>query len=208
FKRQLFHSSLTCILCSLQPTMIAPEIILCGDKYYQHVIYALAAYIADYEEQVVLSCIIQNWCPKCLTHWESLDDDMLSHCCKHVDTVIEEFDFCKLWDMYGIVGDIVPFKNNVLHADIYGMLSPDIFHQLIKGGFKDHLVDWVECYLIHVHGKTQVETVLDKIDWWYMTSINIHIYFMDFMVFQDHSFCPIYWVVAFPSRVTLQTVDW
>ncbi|KIN99025.1 hypothetical protein M404DRAFT_68697, partial [Pisolithus tinctorius Marx 270] len=82
----------------------------------------------------------------------------------HADTVIKEFDFHKLWDTYGIVGDIVPFTNDFLCADIYGMLSPDILHQLIKGGFKDHLVDWVKCYLIHVHGKTQAEKVLDKID--------------------------------------------
>ncbi|KAI6000318.1 hypothetical protein F5J12DRAFT_724022 [Pisolithus orientalis] len=116
--------------------MIVPEIILCGNKYYQHITYALAAYRADYKEQVLLSCIIWNWCLKCLTDWESLDDDTLCHCYKH-----------------GIVGDIVPFTNNFLHADIYSMLSPDILHQLIKGGFKDHLVNWVKCYLTHVHGK-------------------------------------------------------
>ncbi|KAI6138253.1 hypothetical protein BKA82DRAFT_100801, partial [Pisolithus tinctorius] len=124
--------------------MSVPEIILCGNKYYQHIIYSLVAYIADYKEQ-------------------SLDDDMLCHCHEHADTMIEEFDFHKLWDMYGIVGNIVPFTNDFLHADIYGMLSPDILHQFIKGGFKDHLVDWVERYLIHIHGKTQVEKVLDKI---------------------------------------------
>ncbi|KAI6009455.1 hypothetical protein F5J12DRAFT_905039 [Pisolithus orientalis] len=132
------------------------DIILCGDKYYQCIIYALVAYIADYKEQVLLSCIIWNWCLKCLTHQENLDDDGLCHCHEHANAVIEEFDFCKLQ----------LFTNDFPCADICSMLSPDILHQLIKGVFKDHLVDWVKCYLIHIHGKTQAEKVLDKIDWW------------------------------------------
>ncbi|KAL4071622.1 hypothetical protein V8B97DRAFT_2023768 [Scleroderma yunnanense] len=117
FKQQLFHSSLTCLLFSLCPVMKVLEVVLCGDNHYWHIIYGLAAYIADYEEQVLLSCI----------------------------------------DKYGIVGDLV--------VNIHQMLSPDILHQLIKGRFKDHLVDWVKKYLIHIHGKVKAEKILDEIDW-------------------------------------------
>ncbi|KAI6155605.1 hypothetical protein BKA82DRAFT_4326734 [Pisolithus tinctorius] len=164
FKRQLFHSSLTHILNSLHPTMKVPEVVRFGDGYYQHVIYGLAAYIADYEEQVLLSCIVHNWCPKCLAHQENLDADALRRHRDHSDTVIAVLELRDLWDKYGIVGDLIPFTNDFLHADIHRMLSPDILHQLIKGGFKDHLVDWVEKYLINIHGKTKAEKILNDID--------------------------------------------
>ncbi|KIO01104.1 hypothetical protein M404DRAFT_29062 [Pisolithus tinctorius Marx 270] len=164
FKKQLFHSSLTRILYSLHLAMKDPEVILFGDKYYQRVIYSLSAYITDYEEQALLSCIMRNWCPKCLAYRENLDEDALHHDCAHADALIEEFDLQKLWYKYRIDSDIVPFTNDFLHADIYRMLSPDILHQLLKGGFKDHLVDWVKQYLILIHGKTDAERILDDID--------------------------------------------
>ncbi|KAI6118059.1 hypothetical protein F5141DRAFT_1000549, partial [Pisolithus sp. B1] len=174
FKRQLFHSLLTHILYSLCHPMKEPETILFGDNYYWHVIYALAAYIADYEEQVLLLCIVCNWCLKCLGHHDNLNKDALRHSCEHCDTIIEELEFCQLWDSYGIVGDIVPFTNDFPCADIHAMLSPDILHQLIKGGFKDHLVDWVERYLVHVHGRTEADKILNDIDQWYVYSLIVH----------------------------------
>jgi len=107
FKRQLFHSLLTRILSPLHPAMKVPELVLFGDDYYRRVIYALAAYIADYEEQVLLSCILHNWCAKCIAHRENLDEEALHRCREHSDVLIKEFEFRKLQEEYGITGDLV-----------------------------------------------------------------------------------------------------
>lgn len=63
FRRQLFHSSLSRILRSLRPWMEKPEIVRCGDGHFRKVVYSLGPYIADYPEQALLACIVQNWCP-------------------------------------------------------------------------------------------------------------------------------------------------
>ena len=44
--------------------MTKPEVVLCPDGHYRLIIWELGPYIADYPEQVLLSCIIQGWCAK------------------------------------------------------------------------------------------------------------------------------------------------
>jgi hypothetical protein len=64
FKRQLYHTSLAAILRTLRPGMETPVVRRCPDGHFRRVIYDLVAFIADYPEQVLLTGIVQGWCPK------------------------------------------------------------------------------------------------------------------------------------------------
>ena len=64
FRRQLFHGSINRILQTLKPGMKVPQVIRYADGHYRRTIFGLGPYIADYPEQVLLACIVQNWCPR------------------------------------------------------------------------------------------------------------------------------------------------
>lgn len=68
FRRQLIHSSLAAILEPLRPGMLKPEVVLCPDGHYRRAVYGLGPYIADYPEQCLLGCIVQDWCPRYAHH--------------------------------------------------------------------------------------------------------------------------------------------
>lgn len=95
---------------------------------------------------------------------------------------MDTLDRRRLWEEYGIDDDILvsvhllnslvfdtdlslqPFTHDFPRADIHEILSPDILHQLIKGTFKDHLVEWVGEYLVLEHGEAHGNQILDDID--------------------------------------------
>ncbi|OBZ65942.1 hypothetical protein A0H81_14159 [Grifola frondosa] len=145
--------------------MSTPKITRCADGHFRRVIYGLGPYIADYPEQALLACVVQGWCPKCTASKYDLDGADGGHCSReHTEELVAYHELGDLWEDYGIVGDIVPFTNDFPHADIHQLLSPDILHQVIKGTFKDHLVDWVETYLVQTHGKMRAQSILADID--------------------------------------------
>ncbi|KAJ3559530.1 hypothetical protein NP233_g11241 [Leucocoprinus birnbaumii] len=167
FRRSLIHTSLERILASLRRHMLEPRLTRCGDGHYRWVIYGLGPYIADYPEQVLLACVVQNWCAKCISPPDDLDkspDKLRSHI--HTDVLLEDdaVSYQDLWKKYGIVGDCLPFTTAFPRADIHELLAPDLLHQIIKGTFKDHLVDWVEKYIVEEY-KERAPEILADIDW-------------------------------------------
>jgi len=61
---QLYHKCLKVIFSSLKAYMNTPKIVRCPDRHFCCAIFSLRPYIADYPEQVWLSGIVSNWCPK------------------------------------------------------------------------------------------------------------------------------------------------
>ncbi|KAG2093742.1 uncharacterized protein F5147DRAFT_747883 [Suillus discolor] len=165
FRRQLFHRSLSTILSTLKPVMTEYEVLRCADGHFRRVIFGLGPYIADYEEQLVLSCTVKNWCPKCLASRGDLDGGGLLRCREHTDVLIHEnIHPDTLWHEYGIISVLIPFTNDFPRADIHQLISFDLLHQLVKGAFKDHLVDWVVKYLRLEHGTKRGDEIMSDID--------------------------------------------
>ncbi|KAJ6512460.1 hypothetical protein C8R45DRAFT_1206566 [Mycena sanguinolenta] len=164
--RQMYHACLARVFEPLKAGMTTPEVLQCPDGHFRRVIYGLGPYIADYPEQVWLGCEVQGWCPKCDASPANLDAPgtrrLRSH--RKTDFLITCFDPGTLWDDFGIRSDIVPFTHDFPWAEIYELLSPDLLHQIIKGTFKDHLVEWVMQYLHQTHTEAHALEIIADID--------------------------------------------
>jgi hypothetical protein len=117
--------ALVYIFKSFGTSMDIPEVTKCHDGLFRRVLYSLAAYIADYPEQVLLTCIVQGWCPKyvllsfskqartnllrdhrCMADHEDLDGVGEARSQSHREQVLEDHALDDVWDMFGIVGDL------------------------------------------------------------------------------------------------------
>ncbi|KAH9011447.1 hypothetical protein EDB85DRAFT_2076961 [Lactarius pseudohatsudake] len=135
------------------------RVVRCADGFHRRVIYGLGPYIADYPEQVLISGIVTNWCPKCTAHKDDLETLGSPRSREHTDAIQELLGLGELWNLYG-----VPFTKDFPRACVYELLSPDLLHQLIKGTFKDHLVHWVTTYIRRKHRGAPGKAILDDID--------------------------------------------
>ncbi|TFK28976.1 hypothetical protein FA15DRAFT_583187, partial [Coprinopsis marcescibilis] len=144
----MYHACIARIFAPLRQYMTSADILRCPDGHLRRAIYSIGPVIADYPEQVWLSCIVQYWCLKCMAKPDDLDNpDAHRRTQEKMEILIECFDPGVLWKLYGIWADIWPFTYEFPRADIHKLMAPDLLHQVIKGSFKDHLVQWVMDYI-------------------------------------------------------------
>jgi hypothetical protein len=129
-----------------------------------------------------LSCLHSHRVWRCQGNKKDLDGDLskLPRTRELTELLVDEWAVSDLWDKFGIVSDIVvcnlllfnvvahlilkPFTNDFERADIHELLAPDLLHQLIKGTFKDHLVDWVQDYINAHNSESRAKAIMDDID--------------------------------------------
>ncbi|KAF8590955.1 hypothetical protein K439DRAFT_1644482 [Ramaria rubella] len=107
----------------------------CADGCIHCVFPLLAAYVANFPEQVLIACSQENWCPQCTYPGEPI----FHHPQEHMDSLRE--DPTLACENAGIHPISTPFWLGLPFCDIFRCFT-DILHQLHKGVFKDHLCSW------------------------------------------------------------------
>ncbi|KAG2005607.1 hypothetical protein CC2G_001999 [Coprinopsis cinerea AmutBmut pab1-1] len=164
FVRRLYHACIARIFDPLKPGMTTPEVVRCPDNHYRRAIWSIGPVIADYPEQVWLACIIQGWCPKCCARPEDLDNPKARLRTREKTGFMREFFDPGELRANGIRDDVVPFTDWFPRADIHELIAPDLLHQVIKGAFKDHLVEWINEYIYATNSETKALEIIQDID--------------------------------------------
>ena len=156
---ELFHRSMAHVLQPLKDAgdPCGPGLeMVGGDGAIRRVYPILAAYVADYPEQCLVTCTKYGTCPKCQRKANELDsldpgeprkqrwtEEVIGNACSAVGagrpTSVHKM--CMESDVAG--GNYDPFWVGFPLVDIHRCITPDVLHQLYQGVLK-HLISWVQ----------------------------------------------------------------
>ncbi|KAG1763526.1 hypothetical protein EDD22DRAFT_979343 [Suillus occidentalis] len=146
---RLFHYCMSQVLEPLVRAGAEGVDVTCPDRQVRRLYPIVAAYIADFPEQCLVACCMENRCPKCVVGREERGD-MKNSPMRDRDSTVEnlrlhcdgEIGKDQFEGELGLRAIYSPFWAALPHNDIFSCITPDILHQLHKGVFKDHIVSW------------------------------------------------------------------
>jgi hypothetical protein len=154
--RRLFHRCMEIITRPFRH--IEPHEVMDPEGNVRSVVYDIAAYGGDLEEQCMITAIERNSCPHCQTKGDTLGD-VECQCPRSsedikrkIKQILKQFhhihkrhpnplEFLTRAKKLGLNGVHKPFWRNLPHFDICKVLSPDLLHGYHKFFF-DHIHKW------------------------------------------------------------------
>ena len=120
---------------------------VCADGCMCWVHPILAAYITNFPKQCLVGCNKESRCPHCLVKSENHGNPEESTCRSMVDMLKtlrrrRRNKQSMKFDLEGLCTVYEPFWKDLPFTDIFACITPDILHQLHKGIFHDHLLQW------------------------------------------------------------------
>ncbi|KAI6095192.1 hypothetical protein F5141DRAFT_1191401 [Pisolithus sp. B1] len=134
----LFHHAMSLLLHPLMDAGCQGREMICTDGYLCSVHPILTTYIADFPEQCLVACNKESRCPCCLVQSNKCGDleDWASCSMANMLKTLQKF------DVKGLHAVFDPFWKELPFTNIFACLTPNILHQLHKGIFHDHLLQW------------------------------------------------------------------
>ncbi|KAG1804410.1 uncharacterized protein BJ212DRAFT_1449765 [Suillus subaureus] len=164
---QLFHHCMALLLHSLIAAGQDGVKMVCVDSLVRHVHLILAAYVANFPEQYLVSCCKENCCPKCLVAANEQGDgfDSMMHDPESMKDILERHKNSQHppeFEENGLCAIYKPFWADMPHANIFLAFTLDLLHQLHKGVFKDHLMKWC----IDIIGEEEMDKGISTVKQW------------------------------------------
>ncbi|KAG1858327.1 hypothetical protein C8R48DRAFT_748782 [Suillus tomentosus] len=146
---RLFHYCMTQVLEPLVSAGQDGVNMTCPDQQVRRMHPIVAAYIADFPEQCLVACCMENRCPKCTVGCDHCGD-MRPSAPRKRDLTIENLRLHSRGELSGEIFESelglraihAPFWATLPHNNIFQCMTPNILHQLHKGVFKDHIISW------------------------------------------------------------------
>ncbi|KAF8594471.1 hypothetical protein BDV93DRAFT_579749, partial [Ceratobasidium sp. AG-I] len=148
-KANLIHRSMEKILEPLKAASEEGVEMWCPDGRLRRVYPRIAAYLADWPEQNLMSCTSIGSCPICSTKRAGRGDlDNEAPVRDREETLGVILSYFKTRDVRELQGlslkPVWPWWGDLPHVNLARCITPDLLHQLYQGIFKSHLVRWLK----------------------------------------------------------------